>query len=84
MDEITDILNAIVEIDFEDEEDKTGDTYEVFLLVRDYIISAYSEVDKKHLSSLEKQHKKLSKGKKHTVARDVYGYIIDFIGSAFE
>ncbi len=84
MDEIADILNAIVGIDFEDEEDKTGDTYEVFLLVRDYIISAYSEVDKKHLSSLEKQHKKLSKGKKHTVARDVYGYIIDFIGSAFE
>ncbi|MBQ2793681.1 MAG: DUF4062 domain-containing protein [Clostridia bacterium] len=82
--EITDIVNAIEEIDFEDEEDKQGSTYEVFLLVRDYITCAYIGADKRRISSLEKRIKRLKKGNEFSLARDVYGFIIDFIESALE
>lgn len=82
-DEISDIVNEIAQIDF-DEEDKGDDVYEVFLLARDYIIAVYVGADKKLLSQLKKQYKKLTNEKKHSLANDAYGFIINFIGGALE
>lgn len=82
--EVADIVNEITAIDFEDEEDKAGDLYEVFLLIKYYIICGYGDGYNDFISILEKQYKTLKKGKKHQLARDAYGYIIDFIGTAFE
>ncbi len=82
--EISDIVIEMEQIDFEDEEDKEGDVYEVFLLVRDYITCAYVGANKKLISDLDKRAKKLKGGKRHTLARGAYGFIIDFIVEALE
>ena len=82
--EIADIAGEIAMIDFDDEEDKTGDVYEVFLLVKYYITCGYGSGYNDFISVLEKQYRNLKNGKKYKTARDSYGYIIDFIGTAFE